>query len=161
MGKVAAPFIRVEDWSEARNSVAHDVDEGALVVATNDLSALYYLGGFDVVFTKNWMPQMNETEFALDPRTGRPLISTTESLARLVAAYPKGVFLASRFWWHQWPSGNSTGALMQAFERPGVTTRMERIGPLWILHWQGDASSAGDADSAGLRDIVDPGRMTR
>jgi len=161
LGRTAAPLVRVEDWSEARGPVAQAVEEGALVVATNELAAIYYLDGFDVVFSKNWIPQMNEIEFARDPRTGRPLISTTDSLASLVAAYPDGVFLASEFWWHQWPSGNSVAKLMQAFEQPGVTTRIERTGPLWILRWQGAASAPTDEGADAVRSIVDPGRRAR
>lgn len=153
-GSVAPPFATVDDWSEARAPVTDHVAHGAVVVATHDLAAVYYLGGFDVVFSKNWMPEMNRTEFARDPRTGRPLISRVESLAALVRAYPEGIFLASQEWWSRWPASNSVGAFLRAFEGPGITSSFERAGPVWILHWKSDDHLRTSRQDA-IREIVD------
>lgn len=160
-GDIEPPFVRARDWSEARAPVEQYVENGALVVATNELAAIHYLGGFDVVFSKNWIPEMNQIEFALDPRTGRPLISRIESLEKLVAVYPEGIFLASVEWWARWPTNNSVGDLMQAFEGPGVSSSMERAGPLWILHWQASGPRGEDEAAAAIRQVVDPGRWVR
>lgn len=160
IGKPGAPFVQFHDWSAARTEVQRHARNGALVVATNELSAIHYLGGFDVVFSNNWIPEMNYEEFARDPRTGRPLISDTRSLGRLVDIYPEGIFIASIEWWSQWPRNNSVGRFMQAFEAPGVTTGMERVGPLWILHWTSDGAAQDDEGAAAIRGIVDPGKWT-
>lgn len=158
IGRPGAPFVQFHDWSGARKAVQQHAENGAVVVATNELSAIYYLGGFDVVFSNNWIPEMNYEEFARDPRTGRPLISDTRSLQRLVATYPEGIFMASIEWWSQWPGNNSVGRFMQAFEAPDVTTSMEKVGPLWILHWTSDGAAEGDEAAAAIRSVVDPGK---
>ncbi|KAA8606538.1 hypothetical protein AL036_14055 [Salipiger aestuarii] len=161
LGRFAVPLARVADWSEARPQVERLVDDGALIVTNDDLSALYYLGGFDVVFSNNWLPEMNNTEFARDPRTGRPLISDPASLRALVRAYPHGAFVVSVEWWKQWPKNNSIGALLQAFDVPGVSLSTQRAGPVWILRWQGPAPGADDDASRAVRAIVDPGKWAR
>ncbi|MDO6587043.1 hypothetical protein Q4543_16130 [Salipiger sp. 1_MG-2023] len=161
MGRVAVPLTRVADWSDARPAVEALVEDGALIVVNNELSALYYLGGFDVVFSNNWLPEMNETEFARDPRTGRPLISDPESLRALVRAYPDGAFVVSGEWWKQWTKNNSIGALLQAFDVPGVSLTTQSAGPVWILHWRNTGPGAQDDASRALRAIVDPGKWTR
>jgi len=135
LGAVAPPMYQAHAWWPASEHVARAVDDGAVVVATNELAAIYYLGGFNVVFSRNWHPSMDEREFALDPRTGRPLVSEVDSLAALVQSYPRGVFLASHEWWSGWPSSNSVPALLRAFETDNVDIFLERSGPVWILHW--------------------------
>lgn len=161
VGRFAVPFARVTDWSAARPEIERLVDQGALIVTNDDLSAVYYLGGFDVVFSNNWLPEMNDTEFARDPRTGRPLISDPASLRRLVRAYPDGAFVVPAEWWKQWPKNNSIGALLQAFEVPGVSLSTQRAGPVWIMRWQSTGPGADDKPSRAVRAIVDPGKWVR
>lgn len=153
LGKTVAPLVNVESWAPARAVVSQHVNNGELVVATNELAAIYYFGGFDVVFSKNWMTQMEPGEFAYDHRTGRPLIQTIPSLADLVQAYEGGIFLASRSWWLQWPGNNNVIALLMSFQAPNVSWNVEQVGPVTILHWQNDNLSE-DAKYDRIRQIV-------
>ena len=155
LGRVVPPASAVEDWSIARDIVQQHVADGALVVATNELAAIHYLGGFDVVFSQNWMQEMEETEFAHDPRTGRYLIRTIPSLGDLVQSYPEGIFLASRRWWSSWPAGNDVTTLLQAFQAPDVSLSFEQAGPLRILHWRND-NLPQDPRYARIRQIIGP-----
>ena len=136
LGYMAPPFHANTDWSDARQPIREYAEQGALLVVTDDLAAIYYLGGFDVVFSKNWYPGMNEMEFARDPRTGRPLISRVESLAELVQAYPQGVFVAPEDWWSEWPRSNDLTAFLGAFDAPNVDWSVEQAGSVPILHWR-------------------------
>lgn len=153
IGKTAAPFLPIESWASARTAVSQHVDNGELVVATNELAAIYYFEGFDVVFSKNWISHMEPFEFSQDPRTGRPLIQTLPSLADLVQAYEGGIFLASRRWWTEWPKNNSVTSLLMSFQAPNVSWSVEQVGPVTILHWQNDDLSE-DTKYDRIRQIV-------
>lgn len=160
VGAYAPPFQRVTRWNAAQDTVERLARGGAVRVATNELAAIEYLGGFDVVFSKNWMPEMGSGEFVRDPRTGRPFITEVASIGALVQAYPEGVFLAPQSWWSIWPINNSVNALMMAFNVPGVTWSMEKEGPLWILHWTNEVPSSGPEFDR-IREIVNLQREPR
>ena len=68
-----------------------------------ELGALYYLGRYDVRFSRSKLdelPRAERREFGLDPRTGRPVVSTRESLERILACYPSGVILGPQASWN-------------------------------------------------------------
>jgi hypothetical protein len=90
------------DWAAARPALEPLLARVPVVVTTEELGALYYLGRYDVRFSPSKMgeiPEDERREFAADPRTGRPVVATPESLALLVDCHPEGLFLlASRQW---------------------------------------------------------------
>jgi len=153
LGSVAPPLHDLQAWWPARAPVARVVDAGGIVVATNDLAATYYLGGFDVVFSQNWLPGMDYREFAIDPRTGRPLVSEAASLAAIIQSYPKGAFLAPLEWWAHWPSTNSVPRFLRSMTAENVELAFELAGPVWILHWTTSSLPAGQRYDE-IRDIV-------
>jgi hypothetical protein len=90
------------DWAAARPALEPLLARVAVVVTTEELGALYYLDRYDVRFSPSKMgeiPEEDRREFAADPRTGRPVVATPESLALLMDCHPEGLFLlASRQW---------------------------------------------------------------
>ena len=65
------------------------------MLTTNELSALYYLGRYDVLVSKSRLSEIRDGgEFSLDPRTGRPVIATPKSLALIMDCYPDGLIVA-------------------------------------------------------------------
>jgi hypothetical protein len=100
-GFVIPPMERRSDWAAAKEPLAPWLAEAAIVLTTNELSALYYLGRYDVLISKNRLSQFpNRGEFSLDPRTGRPVITTAESLALIMDCYPDGLIVADAVRWH-------------------------------------------------------------
>jgi hypothetical protein len=90
------------DWAAARPALDPLLDRVPVVVTTEELGAQYYLGRFDVRFSPSKLgelPEDQRREFAPDPRTGRPVVSTVESLRLIFDCHPEGLFLlASRQW---------------------------------------------------------------
>lgn len=73
-----------------------------VVVTTEELATLYFLGRYDIRFSPSKMGELKPDqrhEFGLDFRTGRPVISTRESLERVLACYPTGVILGPTASW--------------------------------------------------------------
>lgn len=90
------------DWAAARPALEPLLARVPVVVTTEELGALYFLGRYDVRFSPSKMgeiPRDIRREFVADPRTGRPVVATPESLALLLDCHPEGLFLlASRQW---------------------------------------------------------------
>jgi hypothetical protein len=93
------------DWSEAKATIEPWLSRSAVVVTTEEVFAVQYLGGFDYGFGK---PRLSEIgglkagqlapEFSIDPRNGRPIIGTIKSLSAIVSCYPTGVLLTAPGW---------------------------------------------------------------
>ena len=88
-------------WSLAREPLLAAASESDIVVTANALSALYFLGDYDVEMSATVLHDFSSEEFDRDPRTGRPVISTTASLQLLMSCYQEGLVIADH---HQWSS---------------------------------------------------------
>ncbi|MFD2740137.1 ArnT family glycosyltransferase [Sulfitobacter aestuarii] len=120
-------------------AVLDDYDgEDRVIVVTNDMETIYHRGRFDLTYSRNWLPEMGEVEFATDPRNGRPLISTEESLGMVVQAYPSGLFLAPRSWWSDWFGYNDVIPFLAAFNQPNVEWSIEKLERMVLLRWTTD-----------------------
>ncbi|MGR3464997.1 hypothetical protein [Limimaricola sp.] len=139
-GGGAPPFVPRLDWEEAHDRVAELDRDGALVVAANDLNAIAYLGRLDLTYSLNWLPEMNRTEFARDPRTGKPMISELASLRHVVNCVAEGVFVTDLQW--RPPAGYID--FFSVFETPGIRLHVERAGPVRLLRWFADPSALSD-----------------
>jgi hypothetical protein len=99
-GFVIPPMQRPADWAAAREPLAPWLAEADIVLTTNELSALYYLGRYDALISKSRMSELRDGgEFSLDPRTGRPVLTTPESLALIMDCYPDGLIVADAARW--------------------------------------------------------------
>jgi 4-amino-4-deoxy-L-arabinose transferase-like glycosyltransferase len=99
-GFVIPPMQTPPNWAAAKDALAPWLADAAIVVTTDELSALYYLGRYDVVINKSRLSELRGAgEFSLDPRTGRPVITTPESLALIMDCYPDGLIVADGTRW--------------------------------------------------------------
>lgn len=86
------PTIR---WQAALPSLEPLLDEVEVVVTMAELETLYFWDRYDVLFSPSRLSEMpGRSEFDTDFRTGRPVISTMESLARLMSCTDSGIFVA-------------------------------------------------------------------
>lgn len=150
-------FEVVRNFGDANAIIASEREQGAVVVATNDLEAVYYFGGLDVVFSQNWLPVMKNEEFAIDPRTGRPLISKESSLKAVVQSHPRGVLVASRRWWADWPgyAFSNFEAFLDAFNQDNVTWQLQRQGSMNLLLWETEVTD-DTVDLQRIRQLIPP-----
>ena len=91
---------RLSNWEMTVPRLKPLVEQAHVVVTTNFLKTLYYFGRFDMAFSPVIVADiLGENEGAVDPRNGRPAISTVESLQKLFDEYPHGIFIAEKSEW--------------------------------------------------------------
>lgn len=80
------PFGMEPDWSTIVAELAPRAHAAGQVVTSNSMKALYYLGRYDYELNATIVPETDsETEFGVDLRTGRRVISRAESIARVLS----------------------------------------------------------------------------
>ncbi len=87
------------DWRRAAGALAPLLGRVAVVVDTEELGALYFLGRHDILYNRSKfaeLPAGSRRDFGRDPRTGRPVIGDPEALELVLTCYPSGLFLAPR-----------------------------------------------------------------
>ena len=89
-------------WAAAR-PLAPLVDSSAVLVASSPLEALYYFHRIDYGLLATEMKTAREErpEFRTSRVYGRPMVSTAQSLERIMACYPTGLVLVTHDHWQQ------------------------------------------------------------
>ena len=122
------------DWAAAAPALRHLVDLADVVISTALPKTLYYVGRADVTLSLTELGELGRRngkpiEFSLDPRTGRPAISSPESLERIMACYGRGLLLIEDVHWHNL-------VVIPASTRAFLASHTEEV-PLpsaWLLH---------------------------
>lgn len=91
---------KLSNWEEALPQLKPLIDDAPVVVTTNFPKTLYYFDRFDIAFSPVVVADVvHGEEWGLDRRTGRPAISTVESLQQVFDKYPHGIFVGERSEW--------------------------------------------------------------
>ena len=94
IGNIALPMeIPATDWRAAREALAAWTERADMMIMTEELGAIYFLGRSDVRFSPSKLGELRrdqQHEFGIDHRTGRPVISTPESVEQLIECFPQG-----------------------------------------------------------------------
>jgi hypothetical protein len=97
---VIPPMKRPADWATASEPLALWVADADIVLTTSELETLYHLGRYDVLVSRTRQSEIpDREEFGIDPRTGRPVITTPESVALIMDCYPDGLIVSSIYRW--------------------------------------------------------------
>jgi hypothetical protein len=91
-----------DDWDRLAPALRASMDEVDAVVTSNSLQILYHVGDYDFEMRPTVIAEVDPPrEFGLDPRTGRPTISTLESLQTVMRERPTGLVVGeARRWGH-------------------------------------------------------------
>ena len=81
------------DWPAAVPELESWVQEADVVLTSHELHMLYYLNRADIVVSNERLAEFASAEFARDPRTGLPVVSTPGSVGLILACYPTGVLV--------------------------------------------------------------------
>jgi hypothetical protein len=126
------------------------VDAG-VVATSNELRALYHLGRYDVLLRPTRLSEVAPgREFARDPRTGGPVISTSESLRSVVECYPRGSMLV---WGNDWGLPYAINSELA----DAIATSMQEVavpGPLEVRAFRWEHAPSADTSCAAVRDAL-------
>ncbi|WP_119461752.1 hypothetical protein [Rhodospirillaceae bacterium SYSU D60014] len=145
---------RTEAWTTLREELAPLIESVDVLVTTDELRSLYYFGRSDILVNRiRLMETPNPAEFKDDPRTGRPIISATESVRLVLACYPTGLFISNEYYWRS-PEGLTDAAadLLVAQAEPIVLPLDVK---LHVYHWRNTEQPAPVACNK-LPGITDP-----
>jgi len=106
IGNVALPLeTPTTNWRVAHEALRPWISGAEIVITTEELGALYFLGRADVNFNPSKFSEIVELapekayEFATDSRTAIPTISRAESLQKLVECFDSGLVVGPHANW--------------------------------------------------------------
>lgn len=138
-------------WQATRPMVEPLLDEVEVVVTMVELETLYFWERYDLLFSPSRLSEMPGTgEFDADSRTGRPVISTTRSLARVVECTTSGLFVATTLRWGQ-PQFIDVGTM--TFVKNSMTRLdLPARSQLLVFHWNGSRQAGPSPDCDQIRE---------
>jgi hypothetical protein len=123
IGNVALPGEEAAtDWELARDALAPWVADADVMITTEELGAIYFLGRSDVRFSRskfNEIPAGQRFEFGIDHRTGRPIITKPESVEQLIECFPRGFIVGPiKHWGDPLTISNDIQAVLMRHAKP-------------------------------------------
>ena len=149
-------------WPEVADLAEPWIAENAVVVTSEEMLAIEWLGDFDIAYNR---PRFSELQFGIGPdvaqftrdrRTDRPLVGDFASLLRVVSCEPVGIFLANL----SWARGGGGLALLQAARDSGADAKVETGPGVALLGWRRDAPLSSE-ECAGVSPPADDRAATR
>jgi len=96
MGRTLGPLAR-ENWSEASAVLKPLAERTGFVVSSSPPKALYYLGWHDLGLSVS--QAAGRDEFAVERIMGRPVITRSDSLKRVMKEHPSGLIVIESAHW--------------------------------------------------------------
>lgn len=111
------------NWTAASDKKLKSLaTQASVIVTTQGLHSLYFLGDydFDINATRlSDLPSHMRTEFRVDPRTGRRIITSAESLQLVMECYPDGLVVAhQRGWKHPGRLNEASALIIKQLAQP-------------------------------------------
>ncbi|MCH9807783.1 MAG: hypothetical protein K0U74_08635 [Alphaproteobacteria bacterium] len=140
---------------DMKDAVGDWMKQKPVVITTSELSTTYHLGGYDVLFHGGRLEEVaffhakKKSEFLLDPRTGRPIISNWHSVERLMSCRASLIIIAKQDWWQ-----NQRMAVKEIFGGQW-RRRTRKVGNVEIdgWFWRGGTRKT---DCSALPEIIQP-----
>lgn len=137
------------DWERAREVLAPWIDQASVVLTNEELAIYYYYGRHDFTISASRLSEIADpAEFALDTRTGRPVVSTAESVERIMDCFPDGLLLTNTKKWRD-PTQLSN-QVADLIESRGEQIDMPKASRIVAFRWQRPEGPAPDADCSSL-----------
>ncbi len=120
------------DWRAARGVVG-DWIEAPMVLTTRELHMVTHVGPYDVLISASRLSELpTPAQFGIDPRTGRPVISSPDALSALFACHRSGVLVTSPHWWSKQVQTTDMQTLL---ERSGLQFETRSAGAVLAMRW--------------------------
>lgn len=142
-------------WKEAEEFTRPWLEDGAVIVSTEELLALSWLGDYDLGYNR---PRFSEMQFVLGPETppftidfrlGRPVIGDLASLQRVMSCHPVGIVLSNA----PWVDGENARRVAQMAAALGAEVVSRQGSDMSMIGWRSvptDIASEECEDLAGL-----------
>jgi len=115
-GETLGPLAR-EDWSAVVETLKPIADETGFVVSSTPPKAVYYLDRIDVTLSVS--QAAGREEFAIHRLTGRPVITTAESVQRLMEEHANGLIVVeSAHFGARWYVPRETALYIESHTQP-------------------------------------------
>jgi hypothetical protein len=134
-GVTVPPEVKHPSWTAAAEPLRPWLDHASVVLTTSDLEMLYFLGDYDVLINKSrWSELSEKVEFGRDTRTGRPIVSTPESVGLIIDCFPDGLIVTSR---HRWRvSHQLDDAIADLIIKRTVPIELPRESQIMAFRWE-------------------------
>lgn len=155
--RVYGNYASYPHWRSAAPVMLAQMREPRVVVTTAGVIAAYVVGDFSFDLNASTMSESNTgAEFGIDPRTGRPTISSPDSVRTILATCGPGIAIIDR--------AHSEDPLLMP---PATLALLESLGPaiepegsqIRIWTWDHHAAAATVGPDVPCRPIVGKGRI--
>ncbi|MEM8737031.1 MAG: hypothetical protein AAGG38_00940 [Planctomycetota bacterium] len=144
LGQTRGPHVK-PDWAAAETWLRAQAAAADAVVTSSSPLALYFIGRHDVAINASQLD--DDPEFARDWRVDAPVISSAESLAKVIAEQPSGLIVVERDLWRQ-PAGVPV-ATADFIEARTQRLAVERDWRLEVFRWPGTPGTPGIPGTSG------------
>ena len=119
------PAQPAPSWSVVEPVLRPDLERADVVLTSNELDSLYFLGRYDILISRSRYGEVRTQgrgteEFTPDIRTGRPVVATPQAVEKIIECFPTGLLVTPSFRWRNDPMIDDAVADL-------VVNRMERI----------------------------------
>jgi hypothetical protein len=152
-GPLSGVLATDTSWRAAAATLNELSRSSDVVVTPNSLHALFYVGDYDLEYRRTGVIEsMTGEEFGIDPRTGRPVISTADSLERLMVCFPSGLVFAELARWRHVTGIDSAAADLLTAAAAEVELPAE-----WRIkafRWEQEPAALHLEDCSSLRELA-------
>lgn len=154
--------VMSESWQRLPELLEDYLDDDRLIVVNREERALYFIGDYDIAVTggaafDQTAGMANDMEFVVDPRFGRLLITSTDSMLRLMACHPSGLIIAETDKWRvnpMWGISNPVADMIEArTQRIPIPENLRILAFAWDQPVQG---TGHDCNMLDLRPVEAP-----
>ncbi len=98
-GLAMASGLHRTNWPMAKPTLKPLVDEASVALTSRGMHFLYYVGDYDFAISKTLVSEYDGEEFSIDERTGQPVVSTVDSVKKILQCYSDGVIVIETGQW--------------------------------------------------------------
>lgn len=143
------------NWDIAQPALQPWVDRSDIVVTTEELSSLFFLGHYDVRFSPSKLGEQapgNRDEFSRDFRTGRPIIGTNASMRLILDCFASGVVFGPIVDWAKPHLINRE--LTEIIEAETTPIELPPGSHMFAYGWEHEHAQRDGADCAAVRAVL-------
>jgi Dolichyl-phosphate-mannose-protein mannosyltransferase len=145
-------------WWDVAQPLEPWVTPASVVITSSELDALYYLGDYDILLEKSRLSELPApaAEFDRDRRTGRPVVSTPESIDRVINCFADGVIVTDDFRWRNSAYVDDAAAdlILQRTEPIPLPSKTRIL----AFHWGANGETRTSEACADLNRLMRPDR---